>query len=465
MNYMLCHPKFSALRVAPNGGSGVLWRADALRAMGGFRTDSLGEDYLTSWDALARGHTSVFVRSPLQAGLVPWTLAAWLKQQRRWRISELEMSFLLWRPLLASRHLAWWQKHFLVLTVLTRPFLVLATTLAGVCLSLLVLCAPISLFRALLLTGNDAYIYQLLCAAVVVRLLAALQAVLPVLDAPNPVSLWMRAFYVPFQVPLDCLWWLQVLLGRPGFLWGATGAAAAGSGGGLLSPLLAHVGPCCWLYLLHLAAFAKAAAYVFILGSRTWTIVAVAGCASAALDAAYFVLPVYYYTHWMPAPEERARLVPRRSDGVPDIGVTAPCCSNGQLAIALAAPAMQAAVGAAAASYLVAVELRRAPALAPLFGATGVVMLLVVCGLLGLLYTTTRNKANDKITAEVGSTVPAPLVCPAQAVRFTPYAPQTKCGDEEEGMAHSSSLPQLLCLESTPARSSSAESLDAYTDI
>lgn len=43
------YPRLCNLGVVPNGGSGVIFRRAALNQLGGFATESLGEDYLTSF--------------------------------------------------------------------------------------------------------------------------------------------------------------------------------------------------------------------------------------------------------------------------------------------------------------------------------------------------------------------------------------------------------------------------------
>lgn len=56
MNYTQIgsHAGLSSVGLAPNGGSGVLWRREALNQIGGFRTDSLGERTFVSTPAARR---------------------------------------------------------------------------------------------------------------------------------------------------------------------------------------------------------------------------------------------------------------------------------------------------------------------------------------------------------------------------------------------------------------------------
>lgn len=46
VNYMALgsHAGLSSVGLAPNGGSGVIWRCKVLDEIGGFRTESLGEE-------------------------------------------------------------------------------------------------------------------------------------------------------------------------------------------------------------------------------------------------------------------------------------------------------------------------------------------------------------------------------------------------------------------------------------
>jgi cellulose synthase (UDP-forming) len=65
-------------------GTNVIFRRDALAAVGGFPTGSLTEDFALSVDLHERGWRSAYVPEVLASGLGPEDMASYVSQQHRW---------------------------------------------------------------------------------------------------------------------------------------------------------------------------------------------------------------------------------------------------------------------------------------------------------------------------------------------------------------------------------------------
>ena len=65
-------------------GSGFVLRRSAVEQIGGFPTDQLSEDFMTSLLLCAKGWKIIYIWEPLQWGLVPETFVACTKQAARW---------------------------------------------------------------------------------------------------------------------------------------------------------------------------------------------------------------------------------------------------------------------------------------------------------------------------------------------------------------------------------------------
>ena len=71
------------------GGSGYVLRREALEDIGGFPTESVGEDMYCSNVLLGKGWKTIYVDETLQIGRVPESYKAHVKQQSRWVYSQL----------------------------------------------------------------------------------------------------------------------------------------------------------------------------------------------------------------------------------------------------------------------------------------------------------------------------------------------------------------------------------------
>lgn len=73
------------------GGSGYVIRRAAIEDIGGFPTESVGEDMYCSNVLLGRGWNAIYVDETLQSGRVPESYKAHVKQQGRWVRISLSM--------------------------------------------------------------------------------------------------------------------------------------------------------------------------------------------------------------------------------------------------------------------------------------------------------------------------------------------------------------------------------------
>jgi len=91
----------------------VLYRRQALEAMGGFATWNLVEDFTTSYELLSRGWKGIYFPYALSRGLAPTTLAGVYRQRFQWCLDTMRLFF--WDNPLCKRGLNWRQRvHFLI---------------------------------------------------------------------------------------------------------------------------------------------------------------------------------------------------------------------------------------------------------------------------------------------------------------------------------------------------------------
>jgi len=77
-------------------GSGYIMRRTALKAIGGFPTESLSEDVCCSATLLGAGWKTAFIPEAVQYGSVPDSYLGHVKQRTRWvshRLTELAVSW------------------------------------------------------------------------------------------------------------------------------------------------------------------------------------------------------------------------------------------------------------------------------------------------------------------------------------------------------------------------------------
>jgi len=94
-------------------GSGVMYRRQALKDLGGFATWNIVEDFTTSYDLLSRGWKSIYFPYPLSRGLAPASLPGVYRQRFQWCLDAMRLFF--WDNPLFKPGLNWRQKsHFLI---------------------------------------------------------------------------------------------------------------------------------------------------------------------------------------------------------------------------------------------------------------------------------------------------------------------------------------------------------------
>jgi cellulose synthase (UDP-forming) len=89
-------------------GTNMVIRRSALEEVGGMRTDSIAEDFITGLLIHSRGYRSNYVSEVLAEGLATEDLLSYTKQQFRWARGALDVIFK-WNPLF-MRGLTWAQK-------------------------------------------------------------------------------------------------------------------------------------------------------------------------------------------------------------------------------------------------------------------------------------------------------------------------------------------------------------------
>lgn len=86
VNFKIIEPLKESMSSTWCGGSGYVVRRSALDSIGGFPTESVGEDMYCSNVLLAKGWQMAYVDETLQHGRVPDSYKAHIKQQGRWVI-------------------------------------------------------------------------------------------------------------------------------------------------------------------------------------------------------------------------------------------------------------------------------------------------------------------------------------------------------------------------------------------
>ena len=308
-------PRMVSLGVAPNSGSGTVWRREALDATGGFRTESKGEDYLTSWDIIARGYTSVYCRELLQSGLVPWSLDGWYRQHRRWDTTACEFLGCFSRQMLASPHLTWVQKYCMLGFML--GWIQAACALIGqwalACLILLFSFGPsVNLHDA-------APLRWMMFLAFFANLAHLCHGLLLYKATPTPWEQYLRAgVHIRFERPWLALWAAKYYLGIKDNQWEATGGGVCAKKKLFLEQVLQYTAPHLLTWGLWMAASVRLLLGNLSCGSSVFMLAMSSNLVFVTLaQLPEIVLPVWYYTYGVPKVSERKGMVPRDSAGVP----------------------------------------------------------------------------------------------------------------------------------------------------
>ena len=90
-------------------GSGVVWRIEAVRAVGGFDTWNVVEDLTTSYKIHSAGYRSEYHAEVLSIGLAPDDIPGLLKQRGTWAVDNWRL-FLFDNPLFKEAALSVWQR-------------------------------------------------------------------------------------------------------------------------------------------------------------------------------------------------------------------------------------------------------------------------------------------------------------------------------------------------------------------
>lgn len=88
-------------------GTSSLARVSFLKAIGGFPTESVTEDLLTSIKAAEIGMRTVYLNEQLSAGLAPEGLGEYITQRARWCLGTMQIARSPWGPLSPSRRIPW----------------------------------------------------------------------------------------------------------------------------------------------------------------------------------------------------------------------------------------------------------------------------------------------------------------------------------------------------------------------
>ena len=81
---MMTAPIRDGIGNASCDGSGYVLRREALNCIGGWPVDSVSEDSMCARMLVAAGWKLAFVNEKLQTGLLPDTMAGYIKQRMRW---------------------------------------------------------------------------------------------------------------------------------------------------------------------------------------------------------------------------------------------------------------------------------------------------------------------------------------------------------------------------------------------
>jgi cellulose synthase (UDP-forming) len=110
-------------------GSCAMLRVSAMRDVGGFPTDSITEDLLTSLRLLGRGWTTRYLNQHLSMGLAAESISAFFLQRDRWSRGAIEVLFLQDGPLRNPRLTLMQRLLFMPLYWLISPFFHMAVML------------------------------------------------------------------------------------------------------------------------------------------------------------------------------------------------------------------------------------------------------------------------------------------------------------------------------------------------
>ncbi len=120
-------------------GSAAVFRRSALEAIGGFKTDTVTEDFHTSLHLHARGYRSIYLNRPLSRGLAPEDFSHYVTQRLRWARGALQAlrldNPLVMRGLTLSQRLLYLHSifhFFFPIPRLVYTFAPLAYLLAGI---------------------------------------------------------------------------------------------------------------------------------------------------------------------------------------------------------------------------------------------------------------------------------------------------------------------------------------------
>lgn len=124
-------------------GTSAVIRVNALEKSGGFATDTVTEDMLTTFKMYECGYRTIYLNEPLSHGLAPETLAEYVSQRSRWCVGTLQQIYTRW-SFSGSGRIGWLNRlsHFdSCLYWITRaPF------------NLMLICAPIAYWTFGLIT-------------------------------------------------------------------------------------------------------------------------------------------------------------------------------------------------------------------------------------------------------------------------------------------------------------------------
>jgi cellulose synthase (UDP-forming) len=114
--YDIVQPANDEVNAVISCGSGILYRREALKELGGFATWNITEDLTTSYELLSRGWKGIYFPYSLSRGLAPLTLAGVYRQRFQWGLDAMRLFF--WDNPLKKPGLTFNQRlHFLLIMV------------------------------------------------------------------------------------------------------------------------------------------------------------------------------------------------------------------------------------------------------------------------------------------------------------------------------------------------------------
>jgi cellulose synthase/poly-beta-1,6-N-acetylglucosamine synthase-like glycosyltransferase len=93
--------------LVPFGGTGGVWRREAIDRAGGWVTHTVAEDMDLSYRAVEEGWSSLYLTSHSVEGHLPATVRAWQTQQLRWSTGGMQVALAALRRLLATSPRRW----------------------------------------------------------------------------------------------------------------------------------------------------------------------------------------------------------------------------------------------------------------------------------------------------------------------------------------------------------------------